>query len=414
MQLRRPAIIALFTACGAMSPTALQIIVPVLPYIRADLHASIAQTQWLVTAFSIALAVAMLACGPVSDRLGRRPLMIGGMIVFTAGSAMASFAGSLWLLIAARIVQAAGAGAASTASRAMAADLYAGEDLTRVMAFTTMGLVVGPLIGPTLAGALADQAGWASVMVLLFVLGAVVTVPTVLGLPETADMHKSPGAAIANPLRDWGRMLADRDISLYVAILVATQVGVYAFISASPYLIVEVLHRSATQYGLFFMYITLGYLAGNFAATRIARSTGTDQAVMIGLVIFVIAWGVMAAFVWAGLLSALTLFAPASLLTFANGLIQPNCHAAAISRAGAKRGTAASLTGFVQIMAGAAGFQIMAFAHADSGSPKAMVVVVGAAAASCAVLAVVIRKRGQSPFPPTGKRGLSPFSRSRP
>jgi DHA1 family bicyclomycin/chloramphenicol resistance-like MFS transporter len=278
----------------------------------------------------------------------------------------------------------------------MAADLYAGEDLTRVMAFTTMGLVVGPLIGPTLAGALADQAGWPSVMLLLFVLGAVVTVPTVLGLPETADTHKPPGTAVTNPLRDWGRMLADRDIRLYVVILVATQVGVYAFISASPYLIVEVLHRSATQYGLFFMYITLGYLAGNFAATRIARSTGTDQAVLIGLAIFAVAWSAMAAFVWAGVLSALTLFAPASLLTFANGLIQPNCHAAAISRAGERRGTAASLTGFVQIMAGGAGFQIMAFAHGDAGSPRAMVVVVGAAAAACALLALAIRKQGNA------------------
>lgn len=406
MRLRRPAIIALVTACGAMSPTALQIIVPVLPYIRADLHASIAQTQWLVTAYSIALAIAMLTCGPASDRLGRRPLLIAGMLVFTAGSAIAAFAGSLWLLIVARVVQAAGAGAASTVSRAMAADLFAGADLTRVMAFTTMGLVIGPLIAPTLAGAIADQAGWPSVMLLLCGLGAVVTVPAVLGVPETAAGPRASGAAVADSLRDWGRMLADRSIRLYVAILVSTQIGVYAFISASPYLVVEVLHRSATEYGLFFMYITLGYLAGNFTATRIARSTGADRAVLIGLVTFVIAWGVMAAFVWAGLLSGLTLFAPASLLTFSNGLIQPNCHAAAISRAGERRGTAASLTGFVQIMAGAVGFQVMAFAHADGGSPGAMVTVVGAAAAACALLAVAIHQQE--------KRGLTPTSTGRP
>jgi DHA1 family bicyclomycin/chloramphenicol resistance-like MFS transporter len=396
MKLSRPAIIALVTACGAMSPTALQILLPVLPYIRADLHASIAQTQWLVTAFSISLALAMLTCGPWSDRIGRRPMLIAGMLVFTVGSLVATVAGSLGVLIAARVVQAAGAGAASTVSRAMAADLFAGEDLTRVMAYTTMGLVVGPLVAPTVAGILSDQAGWPSVMMLLAVVGAAVSLSAILGVPETLVARRHAGGLVASTVADWGSMLADRRILLYVSILASTQIGVYAFISASPYLIVEVLHRSATEYGIFFMYITLGYLAGNFAATRISRESGTNHTVVLGLLVFVLAWCAMAGFVAAGKVSALTLFAPASLLTFANGLIQPNCHAAAISRAGDRRGTAASLTGFVQIMAGGAGFQVMAYAHADHGSAMAMVGVVGVAAALSGALAVLLSRQTQT------------------
>jgi DHA1 family bicyclomycin/chloramphenicol resistance-like MFS transporter len=306
-------------------------------------------------------------------------------------SALAWLAPGLAVLILARVVQAAGAGAASTVSRAAAADLFGGQDLTRVLAYTTMGMVVGPLTAPVVAGLLADRVGWTSIMLMLFVIGVIITMLAALGMPETrAATVPATGAPPANPLRDWRELLRNGRFNLYLSILVATQCGVYAFISASPYLVVEVLHRSATEYALFFIYITLGYLAGSYAAVRLARRAGTDHALLTGLLLFVASWGVMAAFVLSGYLSALTLFGPAAAMAMSNGLIQPNCHAAAMSLAGDRKGTGASLTGFTQIMAGAAGMQIMAVTHGGGSSPFAMIVVIGCAAVAGALLAAVV------------------------
>ncbi len=400
MTLNRPVLIGLVAACGAASPIAMQILVPVLPYIRADFQTSIDRTQWVITAFALALAGAMLVFGPLSDRFGRRRLLLAGLVVFTLGSAVCWRARSLELLVAGRVVQAIGAGAATTISRAIAADIFAGADLARIFAYLTMAIVVGPMLAPLAAGVMADQIGWPSIMLALGVFGLATTLLAGAGIPETRAPRGGVAGAPPSLGRELAGMLGDRRLLVYVAVLVTTQVGVYAFISASPYLIVELLGRSATEYGMFFIVITIGFLGGNFLSTRISHRLGSDRTIVVGLALFVLAWAALAGFVLSGQWTPVTLFGPATLLTLSNGLIQPNAHAAAITRASASKGAATSLTGFAQIMAGAAGLQLMAFAQADGGSPVAMVAVIGSAALSASLLALLLGRPFRRPGTP--------------
>ena len=342
----------------------------------------------------------MLVFGPLSDRFGRRRLLLGGLVVFTLGSAICWRARSLEILVAGRIVQAVGAGAATTISRAIAADIFAGADLVRVFAYLTMAIVIGPMLAPLFAGVMADQLGWPSIMLALGLFGLVTTFLAGAGIPETRAPQAAGQGGGAGLATELAGMLTDRRLLVYVAVLVTTQVGVYAFISASPYLIVELLGRSATEYGMFFIVITLGFLGGSFLSTRISHRLGSDRTIVMGLVLFVLAWAALAGFVISGQWTPITLFGPATLLTLTNGLIQPNAHAAAITRATASKGAATSLTGFAQIMAGAAGLQIMAFAQSDEGSPLAMVAVIGCAALCSSALAWVLVRLARRPGPP--------------
>jgi len=380
-------IVALTASCGALAPIALQIIVPVLPYVRGDLGTSIADTQWTVTGFSVALGIATLVVGPLADRIGRRPLLIGGLLVFTSGSLLSWLAPDLYWLIAGRIVQALGAGSALTVSRVVAADLFAGADLAKVFAYMTMAMVIGPMIAPALAGIMADQLGWRSILLLLFLLGVLTTLLTVGRVPETGRGDAGTGQL------SWTDALAGGRLLFYLATLTATQIGVYAFISASPYIVVELLGRSATEYGLLFIVLTLGFLGGNFLSTRIAHRLGTDRTIVLGLLVYAAAWAALASSLLRGDWSVIALFAPGTVLGACNGLIQPNCHAAAINGAGAAKGTAASLSGFTQVMAGATGLQLMAWLQPDKVDPGAMVMVIGGSAAAAVLLAVLFLLR---------------------
>jgi len=384
---RRFLVVALMAACGALAPIALQIIVPVLPYMRSDLGTSIADTQWTVTGFSVALGIATLFVGPLADRLGRRPLLIGGMAVFTLGSLLSWLAPSLEWLVAGRVVQAFGAGAALTISRVVAADLFAGADLAKVFAYMTMAMVIGPMVAPALAGIMADQWGWRSILVLLLVLGALTTLLTIGRVPETGTAGDEAAAA------PWTEALAGGRLLFYLATLTATQIGVYAFISASPYIVVELLDRTATEYGLFFVVLTLGFLGGNFLSTRIAHRLGTDRTITLGLLVYAAAWAVLAWSLLRGQWSVVALFGPGTVLGACNGLIQPNCHAAAMNGAGAAKGTAASLSGFTQVMAGATGLQLMAWMQPAEVDPRAMVMVIGGSAAAAVLLALLFLLR---------------------
>jgi DHA1 family bicyclomycin/chloramphenicol resistance-like MFS transporter len=159
---------------------------------------------------------------------------------------------------------------------------------------------------------------------------------------DTADTRPGAGdpqfRSQARP-GSWTEALAGGRLFFYLATLTATQIGIYAFISASPYIVVDLLGRSATEYGLFFVVLTLGFLSGNFLSTRIAHRLGTDRTIVLGLLVYAAAWTVLAWSLLRGQWNAVALFAPGTVLACCNGLVQPNCHAAAMNGAGDAKGT---------------------------------------------------------------------------
>lgn len=351
----------------------MQIFVPALPSIRSGFSASTGDTQWVVTGFSVALAVSMLAYGPFSDRVGRRRVVLLGLTLFCVGSAICYWADSLAVLVLGRVVQAIGVAAGSTMGRAVAADILPPEKLARAVSFMTMALVMGPMLAPVIAGYLVTAVGWRSIPLLLGACSLLLLLMAATWLPETHDAESrkrdsaarnSAGASRQSPfLAPW--------FVGHLTILVAVQIGVYGFLSASPYLVEDLLGYEPYVVGYAFLYLTCGYLLGN-AFSGWGRLGGPGLlACAIGC------YGAGAVLLLAstlnGIINLYSIAGPVVLLAFANGISQPQCMAAAISAAPERRGQASSLVGFSQIMAGGVGFQLVGWLPTDSPVPMASV-----------------------------------------
>lgn len=375
---RTGVIIAIVTVIHALSPLAMQIFVPALPAIRTAFGATVADTQWVISGFSAALAFSMLAYGPISDRFGRRRVVLLGLSVFCVGSAIAWWADSLAMLVLGRVVQAVGVAAGSTMARAVAADVIPPEKLARAVSFMTMALVVGPMLAPVIAGYLVVTAGWRSIALVLGACSALLLLMAIRWMPEThgaASRKAGRARRGGEPAGGKSPFLTTGFIG-NLTILIAVQVGVYGYLSASPYLVMDLLGYEPFHFGYVFIYLTGGYLLGTaFSGWGLLAPRGL---LACGLLSYAIGGGVMLALVANGVVNLYSIVGPAIMLSFANGISQPQCMAAALAAAPKRRGAASSIVGFSQIMAGGVGFQLMGWL--PNGTPTPMTLLICACA----------------------------------
>lgn len=372
-QVRTGAIIAIITVIHALSPLAMQIFVPALPNIRDSFSATDSDTQWVVSGFSAALAFAMLAYGRISDRFGRRRVVLLGLTVFCIGSAISYWADSLAMLVLGRVVQAIGVAAGSTMGRAVAADVMPPEKLARALSFMTMALVMGPMLAPVIAGYLVSAAGWRSIPLLLGACSTLLLLMAIMWMPEThrPERRESIAAIAGGGAAGKSPFLTTAFVG-HLTILIAVQVGVYGFLSASPYLVIDLLGYEPFHFGYVFIYLTLGYLLGTgFSGWGVLASRGL---LTCGILSYAIGGGLMLALAMNGVANLYSIVGPAVLLSFANGISQPQCMAAALAAAPERRGAASGIVGFSQIMAGGVGFQLMGWLPNGSPAPMTMLI----------------------------------------
>ena len=185
-------ILTLLAAISATGPVALNIYLPALPAVQQEFAASVPDVQWSLSLALIAYAAGLLLCGPLSDRFGRRPVLMSGIGVFLVGVVMCLFATSLEWLVAGRCVQAIGTSAGLIVSRAIVADLYPREKMAGMIASLTMVMVIGPTVAPSIGGWLVVQFGWRSLFVFLIGVGAAILWAAWRYLPETRSGQSQP------------------------------------------------------------------------------------------------------------------------------------------------------------------------------------------------------------------------------
>lgn len=360
-------VIALLAACTATGPAATNLFVPALPHIRADFDVSVAAAQTMLTTYLVAFALGLLVCGPVSDRHGRRPIMIGGLTVLAAGSLMCALARSLPVLAFGRVVQALGTASAFTVARASVADLFQGAELARRIATLTMVIIIGTTISPYLGGFIADHAGWELGFWILFGAALLLIVICLRALPETRARHARTGFA------DLGRairsVLANPvffGYSLQVAVIFSLFM---VFISLAPYIMTGALGRSASEFGIYYILISVGYFLGNLYVSKRAHSTSTARLTALGLWIQLACTLLALGFALAGLTHPLWLFGPMFPLSFGQGLALPTITARAVGLVPGFAGAASSLLGFAQMATAAVCVQAMGWASTDTAVP---------------------------------------------
>jgi DHA1 family bicyclomycin/chloramphenicol resistance-like MFS transporter len=343
----------LLVAIIAIGPFTMQIIVPALPAMGAELAASTAGIQLTVTLYLAAIACGQLVYGPLSDRFGRRPLLMGGLALYAVASLAGALAIGVGALIAARIVQALGACAGVVITRAVIRDVWPREQAASVLGYVTMGMTIAPMLAPILGSLLLMVSGWRAAM--LACVGFVL--PLALAawrrLPETLPAPQPlPGlAAIGQAYRAVWAMPAFRTN----AALTACATGVFfAFLGGAPYVVVQGMGHSPVTFAVAFAVVSLSYAAGNWVSGRYATRLGMLRLLTAG--VWINLSGTVAAAALVGLLPPhlLAFFAPMLLVGFGNGMTQPSSIAGALSARPQLAGTASALVGAMQMGAGAA------------------------------------------------------------
>ena len=388
------ALIALLAAITATGPLAMQIFLPALPVVQADFATTAGVVQLTLSLSMVAIALSTLAYGPASDRFGRRPVLLAGLAVFVLGSLLCAVAPSVEILVAGRIVQAAGGAAGMVLARAVVRDLFGNERAAAVIAQLTMVMVVAPMIAPTIGGVLTDLVHWRSVF--LFAAFAVLAILLWVfrRLPET---HAEAGRpeSLRGLLRGFAQLLGSARFVGYVGHTAFSSVVFFSFISGAPYLMVNTLGRPATEYGLWFVLLSAGFMTGNFVAIRTSGRFPQIGLMLAGSVLALVSISVAIAFVLADALSPATLFLPVSLAMIGNGLAMPNAQAGAISVFPHRAGTASGFSGFAQMTVAAAATQVVGVLQDGTAWPMLGCMAVGGSGALAAiVLAARSERRG--------------------
>lgn len=351
--------IMLLAASSAMGPAAMQILLPALPEIAATYDVSNDVAQLTLSLSMLAIAFGTLCYGPLSDKYGRKPIMILGLCITLAGSILCYFATSIETLIAGRFVQAFGGAVGLVLARAIVRDIYAAEEAARVIATLVMVMVVIPMLSPALGGELMQRFGWPSVFLVIASCCAAILVILFSSLPET--LHSPvPFEGIGSMLKTFMNLLSSSAFRGYAFCVSFVSVVFFSFIAAAPEIMVTVLGRPATEYGYYFVMIPLGFMAGNYTARHFGRKRDIDGMINLGGVIALSGIGLAILLQLVGFNHPIALFAPVSLAVFGNGITLPNAQAAAINEFPQYAGSASGLTGFMQMSLSAAAAQLVA------------------------------------------------------
>ena len=347
-------------AISLVGPLAVHLFMPVIPAVRAalGLSPSLAQLTFSVALFGMAFAT--LFYGSLSDRYGRRPVLLSGLALFLVGSAISAVATSAVPLIIGRLIQAIGAGCGITLGRAIAQDVYAPERLIKAIAYLTMAYTVGPMISPIVGGILIDAFGWRSVFGFALVFGALIAVFAYFVVFES----RPPSSANLTPgslLRNYAALFRHPRFTAFVLQSGFMSATFLATASAASSLLKDLLHRPSTEFGIYFLLFPFGYLFGNFITSRIGSRVASETMVLTGSLLLLITVAVQSSLLLAGYVTPLTLFVPGFFLTMSQGMSLSYAQVGAMATNPKLAGTAAGIGVFMQNFLGAAFAQLYGF-----------------------------------------------------
>jgi DHA1 family bicyclomycin/chloramphenicol resistance-like MFS transporter len=334
---------------AALGPLSTDMYLPSLPAIARELSATTAGTQGTLSAFLLGFAAGQFVYGPVSDKAGRRPVLLAGLGIFLVGSAACALAPTIGMLIAGRFLQAIGAAGPIVLARAMVRDLYegprAGRELSRIAMI--MGLV--PALAPILGSVLQGLSGWRANFWAALLCGIALVLAALLVLPETLSARLPGPLSFGGMLRSFGTLLRHPAYRVYVALAALAYGGLFAFISGSSFVLQGVYGLTELGFAFSFAFTVMGYIAGTVLAQRLVRSRGLDGTIAVGVMCLATGGVLMLALVLLRVPSPAAVVGPMALYTAGVGMTLPSSQAAAMTPFPERAGAASSLLGIVQM-----------------------------------------------------------------
>lgn len=365
----RPLLLVTLGLLAALTPFAIDLYLPALPTIAEDLGSRIELAQQSVTVYLAVFALAQLVLGPVSDVLGRRATIGGGLVLFALASLAAGLAPSMPALLAARAAQALGGAAVAVAVPALVRDCYERDDYARVMSLVMLVMGIAPLIAPSLGGLVLTLAGWRWLFAVIFAIALVATALYLRLLPETLPPERRQAADLGRVLRNYLRILVDPAALGYLLAGAFAFAGMMTFIVTSPYVYITLNGVSPALFGVLFALNVALALIGNLVNARLVGRFGAERLLRIGLMIQGAAGLWMLALAWMGVAGVWGVAAGAALFLSVAALVLGNSMAGFMALFPSMAGTASALAGASRFGLGAAAGSLASWLHDGSARP---------------------------------------------
>ncbi|WP_193366643.1 multidrug effflux MFS transporter [Pelagibius marinus] len=360
----------LLTAMVALGPISTDLYLPSLPAIGRDFGVTNAEVQLTLSIFLAGFAFSQLAYGPLSDRFGRRPVILGGLALYLLATLVCAFATGIEVLVLARFFQAVGACVGPVLGRAVVRDIYGRERAARMLSYMGMAMALAPAFGPILGGFLEVWFGWRANFAVLGIFAAATLAAALMTLPET-NQWKSPDATRpGHILGNYRALLRHRSYLGYVIITACTYSGIFSFISGSSFVLIGLLGLTPDVYGFCFAAIVVGYMIGTFLSGRLTVKLGLERMVQLGTAVQVAGGLAGLALYFAGIVTVPGIVGPVMVFMAGTGLAMPNAQAGAIGPFPQMAGSASALLGFFQM--GLAALVGIAVGHGSGESAFAM------------------------------------------
>ncbi|HDH6656954.1 TPA: multidrug effflux MFS transporter [Staphylococcus aureus] len=365
-------ILGSLTAIGALS---IDMFLPGLPDIRHDFQTTTSNAQLTLSMFMIGLAFGNLFAGPISDSTGRRKPLIIAMIIFTLASLGIVFVHNIWLMVALRFLQGVTGGAAAVISRAIASDMYSGNELTKFMALLMLVNGIAPVVAPTIGGIILNYSVWRMVFAILTIFGFVMVIGSLLKVPESLTVtNRESSSGLKTMFKNFKILLKTPRFVLPMLIQGMTFVLLFTYISASPFIIQKIYGMTAIQFSWMFagIGITLiissqltGYLVDFIDSQKLMRGMTMIQIIGVILVTIVLLnhWNF-----WILAIGFIILIAPVTGVATLGFTI-------AMDESSSGRGSSSSLLGLVQFLFGGVASPLVGVKGEDNPIPYIIIII---------------------------------------
>jgi DHA1 family bicyclomycin/chloramphenicol resistance-like MFS transporter len=382
-----PPHITTLVAAAALGPLAMNVFLPSLPGITDYFATTEATSQLSVSLYLTAVALLQLVFGPLSDKFGRRPVILIAFCIMIAGTLICIFATTIEWFLAGRIIQAS-ASAGLVLSRAIARDITQGTDAAVLIAYITMGMSLAPMIGPLIGGYLDEFYGWQASFYLTLGFGIFALSLAYFDLGET---NKEKQNSVKEQIEAYPELLRSRRFWGYAITAMFSSGAFFAFLGGGSLLADRVYGLSPSQYGFYFMFISLGYLLGNMISGRITKRIGINQMMLSGNIIVGLGLAASIIMIISGSTHPFAFFGFVFFVGLGNGMTLPSANAGVVNVRPNLAGSASGLAGSLQLGGGAilsviAGYTISA---ENGAAPLATMMLITIICASLATLYVM-------------------------
>lgn len=341
----------LLIASVAAGTMAADMYVPSLPSIVQSLHTSTQAVKWTITIYLLGFASLQLVYGPLSDRFGRKPVLLLGFVIGISGSFLCSIAGNITLLLLGRLIQGMGVGSYATLIRSIAQDIYHGEpeNLSKAISSLAMIFSIAPIVAPVFGGYLQQYWGWHSVFIVFCVYLTLIGVLVYFQLPETHLQRDRHALHLPKLLALYTKMLCTPSFIVFSILSGVSFGGIIAYYAISPFLYQTKLGLSAVQYGWLALATAMALLASRALNVLLAKRWGIPARLKIGLFFLCVGPIIMTILALLDYFSIAVIVFPYVLFMLGSGIVLPNAMVCALNEFNHAKGSAAGLFSLCQL-----------------------------------------------------------------